>query len=170
MIDNYCIIITKSYKIDIHPSNWCNKKNERIEEKKKLEIKRIIKPKITELKFKRMSEIVTSKSEGKKKKALFFFSKSRIFLSRKKKEKRAARFDSNKHESKDFPEIFSNLFRRKIKIGDYIRFRKRGENKFRDGKNHRNARSIERQLERTVKEPPSSVIKIARLLGSTLPG
>lgn len=128
MIDNYCIIITKSYKIDIHPSNWCNKKNERIEEKKKLEIKRIIKPKITELKFKRMSEIVTSKSEGKKKKALFFFSKSRIFLSRKKKEKRAARFDSNKHESKDFPEIFSNLFRRKIKIGDYIRFRKRGEN------------------------------------------
>ena len=114
MIDNYCIIITKSYKIDIHPSNWCNKKNERIEEKKKLEIKRIIKPKITELKFKRMSEIVTSKS--------------RIFLSRKKKEKRAARFDSNEHESKDFPEIFSNLFRRKIKIGDYIRFRKRGAN------------------------------------------
>lgn len=61
-----------------------------------------------------MSEIVISKSKKKKKKALFFFSKTRIFL--RKKEKRAARFDSNEHENHEFPDIFSNLFRRKIKI------------------------------------------------------
>lgn len=106
-----------------------------------------------------MSEIVRNRYIEiweKKKKALFFFSKTRIFL--RKKEKRAARFDSNEHENHEFPDIFSNLFRRKIKIGDYTWFRKRGEDSS-GWEKSRNARSIERQLERTVKEPLAASLK-----------
>lgn len=90
----------------------------------------------------------------KKKRKLYSF--FRIFLRKKKNCCCSIRFQSNN----DFlnRNFLKSIQKIKIKIGDYIWFRKRGEDSL-GWEKSRNARSIERQLERTVKEPLATSLK-----------
>lgn len=101
-----------------------------------------------------MSEIVISKSEKKKKESFILFFENSNISSKKRKTCCSIQFQWTRE-----PRV-SRHFLKSIqkKDKDYTWFRKRGEDSS-GWEKSRNARSIERQLERTVKEPLAASLK-----------
>lgn len=121
-------ITTKSYKIDSHHfSSIIDARDKTYHQIRNHEIEIQ-----TSERIKRRNQIATSKTEGKKRKLYspffqIFLGKMRTCCSIRFQRTREQRFSRN---------FLKSIQWRKIKSGDYLWFRKRGEDSSRDGKNH----------------------------------